>query len=146
MALMCVVIAFLSCRSQHDAHNAQCTILTGLTGRCALHTFNALQSISSLSPPFQAISRLSGAFQPHQKQQQQGHQQLRPPARFHYAFPERLQRGVILRRRARFTLEVDVGGQQLLCYCPTTARSLGGSCLDGGQVGGSSWRSVPSME
>lgn len=56
------------------------------------------------------------------------------PQLFHYPFRERLLRGVILRRRARFTLEVDVDGETLLCYCPSTSMSLGGTRLDGSQA------------
>ena len=53
-----------------------------------------------------------------QPQQEHEQQQQQAPARFHYAFPERLQRAVILRRRARFTLEVDVGGQPAAVLLP----------------------------
>lgn len=52
----------------------------------------------------------------------------------YYRFRERLQRGVILRRRARFTLEVAVHGETLLCYCPTTFMFLSGSRLNGEQA------------
>ena len=52
----------------------------------------------------------------------------------YYRFRERLQQGVILRRRARFTLEVAVGGETLLCYCPTTFMFLSGSRLNGEQA------------
>jgi hypothetical protein len=73
------------------------------------------------------------------RQQPQQLQALQPQpaqaaAAHYYAFRERLQRGVILRRRARFTLEVAADGETLLCYCPTTFMFLSGSRLNGEQV------------
>ena len=66
-----------------------------------------------------------------------GQAELQPevaPQAHYYPFRERLQRGVILRRHKRFTLQVLVDGQVLLCYCPTTFMGLAGGRLDGEKV------------
>ena len=46
------------------------------------------------------------------------------------AFPEPLTEGVIVRRNSRFTMTVDVAGEELVCHCPTTGR-IGNIVLDG---------------
>lgn len=45
-------------------------------------------------------------------------------------FPEPLTEGVIVRRNSRFTMTVDVEGEETVCHCPTTGR-IGNIVMDG---------------
>ncbi len=56
------------------------------------------------------------------------------PFLFRYQFPEPLIEGVLLRKRKRFTADVAVDGQVVVCHCPTTCLSLYQTLLDGQQV------------
>ena len=56
------------------------------------------------------------------------------PLLFRYQFREPLLEGVILRKRKRFTAEVAVNGELIVCHCPTTCLSLYQTLLDGQQV------------
>ena len=59
---------------------------------------------------------------------------LPEPLLFRYQFREPLVEGVILRKRKRFTAEVAVDGELIVCHCPTTCLSLYQTLLDGQQV------------
>ena len=61
------------------------------------------------------------------------------PFLFRYQFREPLIEGVILRKRKRFTADVAVDGQVVVCHCPTTCLSLYQTLLDGQQVTHSCW-------
>lgn len=69
-------------------------------------------------------------------QERQPHQD---PVLFRYQFREPLIAGVILKKRKRFTADVEVDGQVVVCHCPTTCLSLYQTLLDGQQV-----RAVPA--
>lgn len=56
------------------------------------------------------------------------------PFLFKYQFREPLIEGVILRKRKRFTADVEVDGHVVVCHCPTTCLSLYQTLLDGQQV------------
>jgi sugar fermentation stimulation protein A len=45
-----------------------------------------------------------------------------------YLFKEPLEKGVIVCRKNRFIMEVDIGGEIFSCHCPTTGR-IGNICL-----------------
>ena len=60
------------------------------------------------------------------------------PFLFRYQFREPLIEGVILRKRKRFTADVAIDGQVVVCHCPTTCLSLYQTLLDGQQVDTSS--------
>ena len=59
---------------------------------------------------------------------------LPEPLLFRYQFREPLIEGVILRKRKRFTADVAINGQVVMCHCPTTCLSLYQTLLDGQQV------------
>ena len=56
------------------------------------------------------------------------------PLLFRYQFREPLIEGVILQKRKRFTVDVAVNGELIVCHCPTTCLSLYQTLLDGQQV------------
>lgn len=56
------------------------------------------------------------------------------PSLFRYQFREPLIEGIILKKRKRFTADVEVNGQVIVCHCPTTCLSLYQTLLDGQQV------------
>lgn len=57
-----------------------------------------------------------------------------PPPLFRYEFKEPLLEGVVQQRKGRFTLEVLVNGELLLCHCPSTALNPNKDLLNSGQA------------
>jgi hypothetical protein len=57
-----------------------------------------------------------------------------PPPLFWYEFREPLMEGVVQQRKGRFTLEVLVDGEMLLCHCPSTALHPNTDLLNSGKA------------